>query len=691
MPQGWIPSLTLANLLAWMAQAFALLSMGALLPLVFRIRHPWTRLAYCHALLLACLALPWIQPWRHPVIAANSVASALSMRNASLILLLLLAGATVRLIWLFAGLWRIRRHRIASTPLYPIPESVRAAGALTQADALFCVSSELPGPVMLGWLAPVVLLPESFLPLAEEAQCGIACHELLHVRRHDWLVTLFEEAAGALLWFNPGIWLLLAQARLAREQLVDAEAVRLTASREPYIDALLAIARRGSSLDLAPAPLFLRRRHLTQRVHSLLKESSTSPLRLSASYLAIIAALITAGWSCVAAFPLMGEPIELKTAPAVIAPANEPPPPEPAPVSKPVALPVIPPETQQDLASLDRIMPDYLPSATVPSDPHELVAAPVQALNSPGGRAAALALFARAQQNAKLHMASTPPFRFDVTFSAAGGAMNTGSGRLTEVRASGQNWRWTVDVGDYSLVRLATGGRTLEQRSVSSIPMRAQMLRQAIFWSQREHPSGTQIRSAEAHWNGSAVTCLLFSNVAGKLTLTPGRLWEEDEYCIDNTTGLLQIYSIAPGIYIVYNYSREVRFNGQRLPNHITIYLNGAMAADADFSIADMSSADASLLTPEPGMVDASVTTGVDIRTQLRVPGPSQTSVVLPVLIHAQISGTGQVMEEEVAAASDPALVQDALDLVRKTRFASSGTAQRQAYINVRFVPTAGK
>jgi len=45
----------------------------------------------------------------------------------------------------------------------------------------------------------------------------------LHVRRHDWLITLIEELAGTLLWFNPAIWLLLAQTRLAREQLVDAE------------------------------------------------------------------------------------------------------------------------------------------------------------------------------------------------------------------------------------------------------------------------------------------------------------------------------------------------------------------------------------------------------------------------------------------------------------------------------------
>ena len=62
-----------------------------------------------------------------------------------------------------AGLWRIRQYRIASTPLYPSPEPVKAAAALTGAGALVCVSADTAGPVMLGFLSPVVLLPESFL------------------------------------------------------------------------------------------------------------------------------------------------------------------------------------------------------------------------------------------------------------------------------------------------------------------------------------------------------------------------------------------------------------------------------------------------------------------------------------------------------------------------------------------------
>jgi hypothetical protein len=200
---------------------------------------------------------------------------------------------------------------------------VKAAAALTGTDALFCVSPGASSPVTMGILCPVVLLPDSFQQLGEEAQCGVACHELLHVRRNDWSITLLEEAAGSLFWFNPAIWWLLAQAGLAREELVDAEAVRLTAVRESYIDALLAIARGRRILDLVPAPLFLRRRHLTHRMRLLLREDSMSRFRLLTSYASIAAIVVFAGWFALAAFPLTASP---QASPAAAATAQTAPP-----------------------------------------------------------------------------------------------------------------------------------------------------------------------------------------------------------------------------------------------------------------------------------------------------------------------------------------------------------------------------
>jgi len=731
-----MPQWSTENLLAWMEQAFLLASAGSLLLMVFRIRHAPTKLAYCHTLLAICLLLPFIQPWKHPVVIRESPSAADAgpaieaessstrapaataapvpvsivapqptsksqwpqMPDARLILLLLAAGAAIKLLWLIGGLWRIRKYRIASMPLYPIPESVRAAASVTQADALFCISSDVPGPVMLGWLTPVVLLPESFLTLGEEAQCGIACHELLHVRRHDWLVTLLEELAGTLLWFNPGIWPLLAQTRLAREQLVDAEVVRLTSAREPYIDALLAIARGGQHLDLAPAPLFLRRRHLTQRVHSLLKDASSSTLHLVSSYAFITAMLALAGWLGVTSFPLIGQPVFRETPQEALRQTSL----TPSTLTPSTLNPdtLTPPTLQTEIAtpepavaSAPAVAPGYIPSSPVPQDPHEPVSSgPVRVLASATDRASALALLRRAQDRARLRMLNTPPYRFDVSFTVGGNVTLTGPGRLTWIRFSTERERWSADLSGYSVLQMRSGGQVLEGPHVTMIPMRVHGLRSAIFWAAREFASGDQIRSAAVQWNGRPASCLLFSNMTGQATLTQARLWEEDEYCIDNASGLLQMYSIAPGTYAVYGYGRNIQFHGESLADHITIYTGGAIAADAEFTIADAGPAEERLFIPTPEMQasDAMVTFGATTRFQIRASNPFPSRFVQPVIVHAEIDGSGNVLEQEVSAASDPALVQAAFDLVKQGPYRKVGSTQWQAYVNVRFMPQSG-
>jgi TonB family protein len=316
-------ALLLDNLLHWSGQVMVIGALGVVLPLLLRVRHARTQLLYCHFLLVLCLLLPLIQPWRHPVTVMGHETTTTSPAGPifttthvgsealpwnAIVLWILLAGAAARLCWLAVGLWRIRRYRVAATPLFPIPAAVKAACALTQTDVLVCLSSSAPGPLTLGFVHPVVLLRESFLGLGEEAQRAIVCHELRHVRSHDWLVTVLEEIVGALLWFNPAIWWLLAQTRLAREQVVDQEVVRLTCARDPYIDALLAIAGKRAGQDLAPAPLLLRRRHLTHRIHYLLKEAPMSKIRLLTSYAFIAAVLALAGWFTFATLPLVGSP-----------------------------------------------------------------------------------------------------------------------------------------------------------------------------------------------------------------------------------------------------------------------------------------------------------------------------------------------------------------------------------------------
>jgi TonB family protein len=317
-----IPESVLQNLQSWVIQVFVIASIGVALPLIFRIRHPRSQLVYCHLVIVACLVLPAVQPWQHSIIqvttgystapaaaatAPGQIGSpAREVSRRQIVVWTIMLGAFVRLCWTAFGLWRIRQYKQTASPIYPIPESITQAQTRTTASALFCSSSSGMGPVTFGFFRPIVLLPASFVSLEKEAQFGIACHELFHVRRKDWLMTLVEEIVAALFWFHPAFWWLLAQARLAREQIVDAEVVRVTAARESYINALLAMAGSRPALDLAPAPLFLRRRHLLQRMQLLVTEVPMSKFRLVWSYGLIVAILAAAGWIGVVSFPITG-------------------------------------------------------------------------------------------------------------------------------------------------------------------------------------------------------------------------------------------------------------------------------------------------------------------------------------------------------------------------------------------------
>jgi len=183
------------------------------------------------------------------------------------------------------------------------------------------VSTHIPSPVTFGAWRPAILVPPAHLRQPRDQQHAVACHELLHVRRQDWLVCLLEELAAALMWFHPAVWYLMRRIRSSREQVVDAAVVQLTRRREVYVEALLtAAASIRPMLGVAAAPLFIRRRDLTRRVTALIQENKPmSTPRALFSGTCIATALLAAGMYGTLTFPLTGAP---QTQPGTIARAE---------------------------------------------------------------------------------------------------------------------------------------------------------------------------------------------------------------------------------------------------------------------------------------------------------------------------------------------------------------------------------
>ena len=293
-----------ASLTAYVLQTSLILGVGLLLPVLFRLRDARTSLAYGQGLLIAVLLLPWIQPEAGRVGFAGEVAVIGQLAEAGgttswslppVLLAALAAGVLFRLARFGLGLRTLRSWRLGARPA-ELPPGVELCGA----EAL--VSERVESPVTFGWRRPVVLLPAGFSELPIQAQRGILCHELLHVRRRDWLWALFEEGVRALLWFHPGVWMLLARIALSREQVVDREAVRLTGSRRAYLEAL----RTVGSWQAAPGLPFFHRGHLLERVSHLCKEVPMSRPRIATLLTTFAGLLALTAVLGILAFPMTG-------------------------------------------------------------------------------------------------------------------------------------------------------------------------------------------------------------------------------------------------------------------------------------------------------------------------------------------------------------------------------------------------
>lgn len=305
------------NFLAYCLQVALLVMAGALLPGLFRLRVPRVLLACWQVLLAVCLALPVLQPWQraasipsgidgavtinYQMVANTGAASHLSL--CAFILCVLLVGILARLVWLGLGLRKLRRIRRSACRMKPSGYILELQTRL-RVNPVWYLAPALDGPATVGVRPACILLPERFPHLEEALQRAIACHEMLHVARRDWIFNLLEEFILALFWFHPAVAWLVHRIRLSREQTVDAQVVELTKARKPYLRALLEIATGGMAPMLGTASGFLKERQLAYRIELLVKEVRMSKVRLYSSLLGIFGLLVLAGSIAIWAFPL---------------------------------------------------------------------------------------------------------------------------------------------------------------------------------------------------------------------------------------------------------------------------------------------------------------------------------------------------------------------------------------------------
>lgn len=143
-----------------------------------------------------------------------------------------------RALTIHARVWRLARR----CPLLP-PSLLVAATAEAGGFAALKTGPTGTPPMVWGWPRPALLLPPEAAGWPATRVQSVLLHEAAHVRRQDWLTQTVAQAACALYWFNPLVWLLAARLGAEAERACDDAVLLAGVSPTEYADSLLAVAR----------------------------------------------------------------------------------------------------------------------------------------------------------------------------------------------------------------------------------------------------------------------------------------------------------------------------------------------------------------------------------------------------------------------------------------------------------------
>jgi beta-lactamase regulating signal transducer with metallopeptidase domain len=130
----------------------------------------------------------------------------------------------------------------------------------------------LESPAATGWVRPVVLLPTALLTrLPADLIEALLAHELAHIRRHDYLVNLLQNAVEAVLFYHPVTWWLSHRIRVEREQVADQLASEVACAPRRLALALSELSEFQRTQPLPHLVLAAHGGHLMSRIEQLVR------------------------------------------------------------------------------------------------------------------------------------------------------------------------------------------------------------------------------------------------------------------------------------------------------------------------------------------------------------------------------------------------------------------------------------
>ena len=222
-------------------------------------------------------------------------------RTMSPIVVAWLAGVFVAAGTLIAGLVRVSRiaaraTRVEDRRWLQILGTVAERYGLTRE---IVISRTHSADLLATWgiLRPQVLLPHLAHDWTLDRVQVVLCHELAHIRRHDWVVQMGAETVRAILWFNPLAWMVCTRLRRESELACDDEVLAMGVGGREYAAHLLELARqcRLPGSTWASAVPMAHPSTLERRITAMLNPrlDRQAPSRRAMAALAVVLLLVT--------------------------------------------------------------------------------------------------------------------------------------------------------------------------------------------------------------------------------------------------------------------------------------------------------------------------------------------------------------------------------------------------------------
>lgn len=132
-------------------------------------------------------------------------------------------------------------------------------------------------PVVMGHFKPLIFIPVGLLTSlpAEEVE-AVLLHELVHIRRNDYVVNMVQVIAESIFFFNPALLWMSDMLREERENCCDDIAVAHSKSKKQFIQALISFKEHALYTSSYKTAFLAGKNQLLRRVSRIINNRNNT-------------------------------------------------------------------------------------------------------------------------------------------------------------------------------------------------------------------------------------------------------------------------------------------------------------------------------------------------------------------------------------------------------------------------------